>query len=97
MNQYWIKPDGTAVECPEGHFNCLKRIFYVEDLPDADRKLYFLIKELPDRGWVRVSGDTVILGNIKDLKVFDVLQDVLLKIGLPQYQIFLEDNTEQLN
>jgi len=91
MNQYWIKPDGTAVECPEGHFNCLKRIFYVEDLPDADRKLYFLIKELPDRGWVRVSGDTVILGNIKDLKVFDVLQDVLLKIGLPQYQIFLED------
>jgi len=89
MNErYWIKPSGEVVEAPEGHLLHIREHLLDYELP-ADTSA----RDLMNCGWVRVSGDNVIVEAIDNPQVFSNLRDLMINMGLDSYTMWVDGHS----
>ena len=90
-DKYWIKPNGEIIEAPEGHLRHIQRKWVEYGFPEIVSPT-----DLVNQGWVRVSGDTVIMSDVDNPTVFEHLRYVLIANGYSKYDIFVDGNAHAI-
>jgi transcription initiation factor TFIIIB Brf1 subunit/transcription initiation factor TFIIB len=81
---YWIKPNGEVLYAPQGHVAYIQQHGQEHDLPFG-----ISMEKLILQGWVRVSGDTVLLRQVENAEVLINLQQILLTFGHDVYTFWI--------
>lgn len=82
---YWIKPDGASVYAPQGHAEYIREHWQDHELPEGIE-----LSSLIFNGWIRVSGETVVLQHVDNPIALEKLQQLLINLGHEQYTVWLD-------
>lgn len=89
---YWINPNGDVIQSPQGHQSYIKEHWQEHNLPSD-----ISLTDLVINGWVRVSGENVMLRQVDNPEVLTNLKQLLVMIGHDEYTFWINSKPHTIS